>query len=552
MLKHSSLLSILTKACVFLLIFVLLLCQGCSEQDKKSWEIENKLVSENEALAILEKFNNDSSVHHLTGAQLAQVYCQACHNFPDPALLEKSLWSEKVLPHMAIRLRLKDSIQARVEPWQTTNKLSISSYGGNHPLITEQNWKKIVDYYFSEAPEKPLPQLEKQKVVVGLENFVIRRPAHEDIQAGSTTLIRYDPLQKLLFLGTRQNKLYAISGKHLEVKETYHTSSPPADIIFNKNGTFFLLNMGVMDPSEQAVGEVLMLEPEQKNAESKILLNQLARPVQFIFEDIDTDGRRDFVISEFGYNQGRLSWYQNKGTHYVHHTLNDLPGARRVLLQDMDGDGTMDLVVLMTQGQEGIYVYYNRGAGFTVETLIKFPPIYGSSDFSLVDFNKDGAIDILYTAGDNADFSYSLKNYHGVRIYLNDGKNNFMEHWFYPMYGAMRAIAEDFDQDGDYDIAAISYFPDFEKAAHESFVYFENKGNLTFSPATFETVPSGRWLTMESGDVDQDGDEDIILGSFSLLPSVGGEKFEKEWHTSGVPYLILENQLVRPSKASLK
>ena len=52
--------------------------------------------------------------------------------------------------------------------------------------------------------------------------------------------------------------------------------------------------------------------------------------------------------------------------------------------------------------------------------------MYGSSYLELADMNNDGHLDILYTNGDNADYSYVLKKYHGLRIFINDGKNQFL------------------------------------------------------------------------------------------------------------------------------
>ena len=120
-------------------------------------------------------------------------------------------------------------------------------------------------------------------------------------------------------------------------------------------------------------------------------------------------------------------------------------------------------------------LYTNLGGGkFKEERKLQFPPIYGSSYFELTDFIKDGFPDIIYTCGDNADYSTILKPYHGVYIFLNDGKNNFKQKYFYPINGCYKAIVRDFDNDGDLDIATISYFPDFENQPEEGFIYFEN------------------------------------------------------------------------------
>src|SRR6185295_6044313 len=102
------------------------------------------------------------------------------------------------------------------------------------------------------------------------------------------------------------------------------------------------------------------------------------------------------------------------------------------------------------------YLLINKGNDqFDTREILRFPPVYGSSYFELDDFNKDGFKDILYTCGDNADYTSDvLKNYHGIYIYLNDGRNNFSQKYFFAMHGCFKAMARDFDKDGDLDIAA--------------------------------------------------------------------------------------------------
>src|SRR4029077_15370304 len=141
--------------------------------------------------------------------------------------------------------------------------------------------------------------------------------------------------------------------------------------------------------------------------------------------------------------------------------------------------GLPDIWALFAQGDERIILYTNKGDGrFEEKNILSFPAVYGSTYFELDDFNGDGLPDILYTCGDNADFSPVLKPYHGVYIFMNDGNNNFKQKYFFPMYGCFKAIARDFDKDGDLDIAAISFFADYNNHPEESFVYLENKGGM--------------------------------------------------------------------------
>ena len=195
------------------------------------------------------------------------------------------------------------------------------------------------------------------------------------------------------------------------------------------------------------------------------------------------------------------------------------------------------------QGDEGIFLYHNKGHGqFEEERLLTFPPVYGSSYFELSDMNNDGFPDIVYTCGDNADYSLVFKPYHGVYIFLNDGHNHFKQSWFYPINGCYKAMARDFDGDGDLDLAVVAAFADFQHKPEEGFVYFEHTGVMDFKPHTALTAQYGRWMTMDAGDVDGDGRVDIVLGNFSLGPSL--LKSATDWK-KGPRFLLLRNDRVK-------
>jgi hypothetical protein len=153
----------------------------------------------------------------------------------------------------------------------------------------------------------------------------------------------------------------------------------------------------------------------------------------------------------------------------------------------------------------------------------------------------------LTTQGDNADYSIVVKAYHGIRIFLNNGKNHFDEKYFLPQYGAQKAIPFDFDNDGDPDIVSIAFFPDYDRYPLESFIYWENKGDNTFNRYSFPGATDGRWLTMDAGDIDGDGDKDVILGSAVFTVGIIPEQIRQKWLTHPVSAIILKNNLVKNS-----
>lgn len=198
--------------------------------------------------------------------------------------------------------------------------------------------------------------------------------------------------------------------------------------------------------------------------------------------------------------------------------LRSLPGATKAYITDYNKDGLPDIIALFAQAQEGIFLFINKGKGsFETRELLRFPPVYGSSYFELKDVDHDGHADIIYTCGDNADYSSEvLKNYHGVYIFINNGDFTFKKKYFFPIHGAYKAVVRDFDKDGDVDIALISFFPDKKHQPQEAFVYLENTGNFTFTPYTIKEYNVGSWITMDAADVDKDGDDDIVIGSLYL------------------------------------
>ena len=99
-------------------------------------------------------------------------------------------------------------------------------------------------------------------------------------------------------------------------------------------------------------------------------------------------------------------------------------------------------------------------------------------------------------------------------------------------------MARDYDGDGDLDIAAISFFADYEHQPEEGFVYLKNEGDFNFSPYSIPGAQSGRWLTMDAGDLDRDGKIDIVLGNFTLGPSVFKSKGDQ---AQTPPFIILKN-----------
>src|ERR1051326_8144925 len=89
------------------------------------------------------------------GHRLAQVYCQSCHLFPEPALLDKATWENGALPEMAAWLGLA---KPKLERRHDGQVIADADVFPPSPIISQQDWEAIHSYYKAAAPEKPLPQ----------------------------------------------------------------------------------------------------------------------------------------------------------------------------------------------------------------------------------------------------------------------------------------------------------------------------------------------------------------------------------------------------------
>lgn len=475
----------------------------------------------------------------LRGRQLARTYCVTCHLFPEPDALERATWREEILPRMKYRLGFSTP--------QLEQSPNIKILRAHHripaaPVISEAQWVDLVAYYLKESPAQALGQDAYDPIQVGVPGFrVTRLPLRAEspsatavkILPGGGALIAEDGSQSITWMGRDGDFLQRLA-----------VSNSVAGFRVHTNGILTAL-LGNFLPSDAPRGGVSWLtRPSAWQLESPIL-SGLPRTTDAQTADLNGDARPDWIVSCFGNNIGRLSWWENRADgRPVEHELFGLPGVLRTELADFNGDGQFDIAALVAQETEAILLFIGDGrGGFARKTVIQRPPYWGHSSFELADFNQDGRPDFLVTNGDNGEFSAASKRYHGVRIYLSQPGGDWREASFFPMYGAYKAMARDFDGDGDLDIAAVSFFPDYQRAPRGTFLFLRNEGRQRFKAFTFAESALGRWLTLDAGDFDADGDDDILLGSYIKGPTPVPAVLFKAWQQEAQPLMLLKNLL---------
>lgn len=471
---------------------------------------------------------NDSE----TEAQI-RYFCGACHAVPTPDLLPRLSW-----------------------PGEISNAYRRFRESGREDLVAPDRGV-ITDYFTRMAPDDLVFPGDNLNTPTSLmfQSQTVDLP--EDRQDGVVAF--FNPLDSRTDGHGHQADLLLCdfrSGwvEHLSWSSGVMSKSPivklknPSHIIecdFDNDGhqDFLVADLGVPLPSDDMKGSVVLARSSgpENSFETIVVKDGLGRVADAELADLDGDGDYDFVAAEFGFEKaGRLIWLEtlsitNGRPETQMHVIDPRHGSIHSPLTDLDHDGDLDLVVLISQEHEAIVAFLNDGHGhFEKQTLFQAGnPSYGSSGMELVDLDRDGDLDVLFTNGDTLD-TFQIRPFHAVNWLENCGDLHFEYHQLTTLPGATRAVAADFDNDGDLDIAAVAYYPSelrFQKRPEniDTIIWLEQTSPRNFERHVIESSSLGH-MALAVGDFDGDQDCDIAVGEFPASYSKGQKYFTIYWN----------------------
>ena len=295
-----------------------------------------------------------------------------------------------------------------------------------------------------------------------------------------------------------------------------------ADLNRDQQPDLIVADLGSFDPADHQRGRVLWLATLSGEFKPAELAAGFGRVADVRAADFDGDADQDLIVAEFGMHKtGGIHLLRNDGPdesgvpRFTKETIDDRPGAIHVPPMDINGDGQLDFVALISQEFEEVTAYLNQGdRRFTPHRLWQAPdPAWGSSGIELVDLDQDGDHDILYSNGDTFD-SLTPKPYHGLQWLENVGGLEFRYHRLCDLPGAYRAVAGDLDLDGDQDVVAVAWLPRTAVEEHNdwlSVIWLEQTSPTQFQQQVVEQG-SPNYAASLFTDLDLDGDLDIVLG----------------------------------------
>ncbi|MBC8200448.1 MAG: VCBS repeat-containing protein, partial [Planctomycetes bacterium] len=126
------------------------------------------------------------------------------------------------------------------------------------------------------------------------------------------------------------------------------------DIDFDGDMDILLAVMGVILPSTAHIGKVIILENDgQENFTPRVIAENIERVTDVQAGDLDGDGDLDLSVAQFGYTEGQVQWFENTGEwKFTPHQLINRSGAIHAPIVDIDNDGDLDIVTLLSQEWE--------------------------------------------------------------------------------------------------------------------------------------------------------------------------------------------------------
>ena len=450
--------------------------------------------------------------------------CSYCHAYPQPETIPQALWRKEVSQAYSF-IADSDIDLTRVPPMDETVAYFENAAPKELSLAPELLAGTSVDdsgfhvRHIGDVSDDSRPGISNINVVRQMDSAQVDIVAC-DMRNGEV----------LLWPGMSADKKLQVIGRI-----PHPARSVATDLDQDGHMDLLVADLGHTETSDDRCGQVVWLRGQSQPGKyvSSVLASECFRVADVRAADFDNDQDLDLVVAEFGgQNKGRITYLENRTVDwdqplFVESILDDRAGTIHVPIADINGDGKLDFIALISQQHEVVVAFLNQGGGRFDQAVLfdSQNPGYGSAGIELADIDGDEDLDVLFVNGDTLDFQI-YRPYHSLQWLENEGDFPFRHHHLMSLPGGMAATTVDFDQDGDLDVVTGTFLPfgliDPVSSANilnrvqvPSLAWLEQVAPGEFQPHVLETNGCTH-ASVATVDVDGDGAVEVITGHMTL------------------------------------
>jgi hypothetical protein len=446
----------------------------------------------------------------------------ACHAYPPSDILPRSAWPDTVARMTLFRDGLSEPFVAR------------GTLAGK--VVLPEDMERVLAFYLWNAPARlpppdPWPSPDAKNPVFRKRAMApgnlkgapgISNVRFLDLDGDGTVQVVATDMRHGLVLRGNPKDLRGDLTVIAKVPHPGHTEL--VDVDGDGLRDLLIADLGQFLPGDDEKGAAVWLRRLKSGEYEPHTFGGFPRVADVRAADFDRDGKLDLLVGAFGWRKvGHIALLKNQGPDAatpdfsVRTRIDERSGTVNVYPTDLNGDGRIDFIALISQQYEQVVAFLNQPAGFTPQVIYAGPhPNWGSSGMDVADIDGDGDLDVLLAHGDTLDDGI-VKPYHGIEWLENRGTYPFTAHTLTTLAGVHPVKAVDFDRDGDLDVVAGAFYPPDAIGATPklpSVVWLEQVAPGRFERHSLE-LGSPLHASLDAADFDGDGDIDLAIGNLS-------------------------------------
>lgn len=208
--------------------------------------------------------------------------------------------------------------------------------------------------------------------------------------------------------------------------------------------------------------------------------------------DLDGDGRKDVVVPHGTFHVQTSSIHWGTDDRFASAVVTELPSSapEGVAVGDLNDDGFPDIVLASFYLQLNLdtdsFVYWGSASGYSESARLALPT-HGATSALIEDLDGDGDLDLVFANSMEGSIAQTDFEVDSV-VYWNAGGFSLANTTLLPTLAASEVDAADLDRDGHLDLVFANHYGADGEAATDSVIYWGSADG--FDPADRTALPT--------------------------------------------------------------